>query len=128
MSRKYYWLRLKDNFFTQPKIKKLRRIAGGDTYTTIYLKLMLLTINNEGVYEYEGIFPTLEEELSLTLDEDATNVSVTINYMMSHGLLTQISKNEYKIVEVIGLIGSETATAQRMRKMRANKAKQITKV
>ena len=30
MSKKYYWLKLKNDFFAQPKIKKLRRLAGGD--------------------------------------------------------------------------------------------------
>ena len=42
MSKKYYWLRLKNNFFQQKEIKKLRKIAGGDTYTIIYLKLTFL--------------------------------------------------------------------------------------
>ena len=28
--KKYYWLRLKNNFFTQREIKKLRNIAGGE--------------------------------------------------------------------------------------------------
>lgn len=26
MAKKYFWLKLKNDFFTQPKIKKLRRI------------------------------------------------------------------------------------------------------
>ena len=53
MSKKYYWLRLKNNFFQQKEIKKLRKIAGGDTYTIIYLKLQLLSINNNGVLIFE---------------------------------------------------------------------------
>ena len=43
-NKRYYWLKLKDDFFRQPKIKKLRQIAGGDTYTVIYLKLQLLSL------------------------------------------------------------------------------------
>ena len=38
-NRRYYWLKLKDDFFKDKKIKKLRQLAGGDTYTIIYLKL-----------------------------------------------------------------------------------------
>jgi hypothetical protein len=30
-NKRYYWLRLKEDFFSQPYIKKLRKIAGGDT-------------------------------------------------------------------------------------------------
>ncbi|MEA3450608.1 MAG: phage replisome organizer N-terminal domain-containing protein [Bacteroidota bacterium] len=125
-TKKYYWLKLKNDFFTQPKIKKLRRIAGGDTYTCIYLKLMLLTINNNGIIEYEGIESSLEAELSLKLDEDENNISVTISYLFAQNLLTQLDSNNFEINELKGLIGSETATAERMRKSRAKKAKQLT--
>ena len=48
-NKKYYWLKLMNDFFTQPRIKKLRKIAGGDTYTIIYLKLQLLSLKTNGV-------------------------------------------------------------------------------
>ena len=31
-NKRYYWLKLSEDFFRQKEIKKLRRIAGGDTY------------------------------------------------------------------------------------------------
>ena len=36
------------------RMKKLRSIAGGDTYTIIYLKMQLLSLQNEGMLYYEG--------------------------------------------------------------------------
>ena len=42
MAKKYYWLKLKKDFFNSKEMKKLRRIAGGDTYTVIYLKMQLV--------------------------------------------------------------------------------------
>ena len=47
MAKKYFWLKLKDNFFKQKSIKKLRKMAGGDTFTIIYLKMQLLSLTNE---------------------------------------------------------------------------------
>ena len=41
-NKKYYWLKLKEAYFDNPKIKMLRKIAGGDTFTIIYLKMQLL--------------------------------------------------------------------------------------
>ena len=38
-NKKFFWLKLKEDFFRDKRIKKLRKIAGGDTYTIIYLKL-----------------------------------------------------------------------------------------
>ena len=43
-NKRYYWIKLKEEFFTDKRIKRLRRISGGDTYTIIYLKLLLLRI------------------------------------------------------------------------------------
>lgn len=44
-NKRYYWLKLMEDFFRNARIKQLRKIAGGDTNVVIYLKLMLLTIN-----------------------------------------------------------------------------------
>lgn len=41
MAKRYYWLKLPDGFFRQKAIKKLRKIAGGDTYTIICFLAML---------------------------------------------------------------------------------------
>ena len=54
-SKKYYWLKLPKDFFEDRAIKKLRSIAGGDTYTIIYLKMLLRTLEDDGKFVYEGI-------------------------------------------------------------------------
>ena len=35
--------------------KKLRKIAGGDTYTIIYLKMLLIAMKNDGKLYFEGV-------------------------------------------------------------------------
>ena len=47
-TKKYYWLKLYSDFFTSKRIKKLRKLAGGETYTIIYLKMQLLALGNNG--------------------------------------------------------------------------------
>lgn len=116
--KKYYWLKLKNDFFNQPRIKKLRRLAGGDTYTIIYLKMQLLSLENEGVLIFEGIEDDFVEELALTIDEDTENVRFTVMYLMNQGLLEEVQKDEYALPEAIKSIGSESASAGRVRKHR----------
>lgn len=116
--KNYYWLKLMKDFFTKPKIKKLRRIAGGDTYTIIYLKMQLLSLDNEAIIRFENIEDTIEEEIALTIDEDIENVTVTLNYLLSQDLIEKISDNEYLLTETVKLIGSETSVAKRVRKYR----------
>lgn len=118
MAKRYYWLKLKDDFFTDKRIKKLRRIAGGDTYTIIYLKMMMKCMNNDGILEYEGIEDSFADELALDLDEDADNVQVTINFLMRAGLLEEMGENRFLMAEVPELVGSESTSAQRVRDFR----------
>ena len=68
--KKYYWLKMTDQFFEDKAIKKLRKIAGGDTYTIIYLKMLLTAIKQGNKMYFEGIEDDFMEELALELDED----------------------------------------------------------
>lgn len=118
MAKKYYWLKLMKDFFQQPKIKKLRRVAGGDTYTVIYLKLQLLSLENGGKLFFEGVEDTFVEEIALTIDEDEDNVRFTLLYLEQQGLLEVIDEREYAMPEAMARIGSESESAERMRQLR----------
>ena len=93
MAKKYYWLKLKDNFFNQKEVKKLRRIAGGDTYTIIYLKMQLLSIKKDGIIEFEGTEKDLAEQLSYEIDEDGDNIQTTLLFLKANNLIEEISEN-----------------------------------
>jgi len=117
--KRYYWLKLKDDFFTQKAIKKLRKIAGGDTFTIIYLKMMLIAMKSDGKLYHEGIENNFHEELALELDEDEENVNLTITYLINHGLMVE-SQNEYYLPESVSNTGSESDSAERVRRFRNN--------
>ena len=116
--KKYYWLKLKNDFFSQKEIKKLRKIAGGDTYTIIYLKMQLHSLQNGGKLFYEGYEDNFADEIALEIDEESENVRVTLLFLEKHGLIEKSDKNEYSIPIVENSSGSETSTAIRVRKHR----------
>ncbi len=123
MAKRYYWLRLKHDWFNSKVIKKLRRIAGGDTYTIIYLKMQLLSLKNNGNLYYEGVEEDFIEEMALDLDEDSENVKVTIAFLQKNGLIEMVETDKYLLTDVPALIGSESESAERVRKHRAIKNK-----
>lgn len=122
MAKKYYWLKLKNNFFSQPKIKKLRKIAGGDTYTIIYLKMQLYSLEDDGKLYFDGIEENFVEEMALKIDEAPENVGVTIQFLIAQGLMILCDDNEYLMTETQESIGSESDSAQRVRAHRERKA------
>lgn len=87
---RYYWLKLHDNFFDRFEIKKLRKIPGGDTYTIIYLKLLLLALNTEGKIPFEGIENNIVKELALKINEDDTSVEMAVNALQMLKLLEDV--------------------------------------
>ena len=52
--KRYFWLKLHKDFFQRKEIKRLRKIAGGDTYTIIYLKKLLRSIMSDGKLINDG--------------------------------------------------------------------------
>lgn len=123
--KRYYWLKLADDFFTSKRIKKLRSLAGGDTYTIIYLKMQLKALKTEGYLYFDGIMENFAEELALDIDESPENVKVTIQYLLSVGLMEcSEDGNEFCLPYTQKLIGSETASTQRVRDFRARKKQQ----
>lgn len=125
MAKKYYWLKLKEDFFRNKKIKKLRKIAGGDTYTVIYLKMQLLSLQNEGTLIYEGVEESFAEEIALEIDEDIDNVKITLSFLSQNGLLEEISQDHFIMTETVECIGSEGSSAERVRRHRALKQQKV---
>ena len=122
--KRYYWLKLQDGFFDSKRIKKLRKLAGGDTYTIIYLKMQLVAMKKGGILEYTGLEKTFAEELALELDEEPGNVGVTVNYLLSCGLLEETSQSEYFVPYAVMNTGSEGTSTKRVREHRERKALQ----
>lgn len=122
--KRYYWLKLQDGFFDSKRIKKLRKLAGGDTYTIIYLKMQLVAMKKGGILEYTGLEKTFAEELALELDEEPGNVGVTVNYLLSCGLLEETSQSEYFVPYAVMNTGSEGSSTKRVREHRERKTLQ----
>ena len=117
--KRYYWLKLKDDFFTSKRIKKLRHMAGGDTYTIIYLKMQLLSLRTDGVLRWSGLEEQFADELALDLDEKPEDVEVTLMYLLNVGLAETTDYVTYFLPWVLENTGSETASTQRVRDFRA---------
>lgn len=122
--KRYYWIQLKEGFFKQKEIKKLRKIAGGDTYTVIYLKMLLAAVKQGNKLFFEGVEDTFPEELALELDEDPENVKVTLAFLERQGLVKVISQDEFLLLQCDEMVGSESESAGRVRRHRQKKALQ----
>ena len=119
-NKRYFWIQLKKDFFDSKAMKKLRKVPGGDTYTIIYLKMMLQSLGNDnGKLMFEGYEDDFASEIALDIDEDEDAVAVAINILKKFGLIEMVSDTEMFMTEVPALTGSETDSTIRSRKSRA---------
>lgn len=118
-NKRYYWLKLQNDFFNSKRIKKLRKL--GADYVIIYLKMQLLSLKTNGVLEFTGLEKNFADELALDLDEDTDKVQLTLSYLQSCGLL-ECHEDIFFLPYVENCTGSETAVAQRVREHRAKQS------
>lgn len=120
-TKKYFWLKLKDDFFDEKYIKALRRLPQGDSLVIVYLKMQLKSLKTEGIIKYEQILPDAISELAMLLDEDENIVRLAIGALIKFGIVERWENETFYMVAMQQLIGSETAGAARVRKHRALK-------
>ena len=126
-TKKYFWLKLKDDFFDEKYIKALRRLPQGDSLVIVYLKMQLKSLKTEGLIKYEQILPDAISELAMLLDEDENVVRLAIEALIKFGVVERWENQTFYMVAMQQLIGSETAGAARVRKHRALKEGKSTK-
>lgn len=122
-NKRFYWLKLKEDFFQQKAMKKLRRMDRGEALTIIYLKMQLASLRNGGVIAFEGFGDSFAEELSLQLDETEEDVCKTVEFLMRYGLMEQAEgADAYILPGTVESTGSESDSAARMRALREREA------
>ena len=121
MSKRYYWLKLKEDFFNETYVKALRRLPSGDSLVIVYLKMQLKSLKTEGLLKYCGILPDSIAELAIALDEDENIVRLTVEALIRFKVIERWEDETLYIAAVQELTGSEGTSAERMRQTRAAK-------
>lgn len=124
-NKRYYWLKMKKSFWDEPSVLFLRNLPNGDTMVIIYLKMLCMSLQNNGIIYLEGNYGTVEDELALSLREDKMLVQMALAAMKKVNLVVMgmddFEMQFTRIGEMVG-IDSESASAKRVREHRARKA------
>lgn len=115
------FLKVYENALQDKRIKRIRRMEHGDTYVLIYLRMQLLSADKDGHLFFDGIDDDFASEIAMELDEDRKMVADTIDALLKVGLIEQRSEVEYVLPGVSECVDSESDSAKRVRKHRANK-------
>jgi predicted phage replisome organizer len=116
--KRYYWLKLKDNFFDEDDIRLLKSRPNGEKYIVFLLQLRLKSINTEGKLLYKNMFPYDENMLSTITNTDIDVVRTAMQIFKNLGLVSILDDGTIYMNQVNELIGSESKWAKVKRNQR----------
>jgi predicted phage replisome organizer len=125
-NKRYYWLKLKEDFFEDDTISWLEEQENGKDYVIFYLKLCLKSLKDEGQlirYVGERLIPYDVKALAKITNTAPDTVAVAMQAFLDIGLIEHLETGEIYMTQINEMIGSETDAARRKRKQRAREAK-----
>lgn len=126
-NKRYYWLKLKEDFYDNDTMQYLESLDNGYAYAYIYTKLCLKSLKNEGMLiRFVGncLLPYDMKSLSKLLNMPIDTVKNAVEIFLKIGLIEQLDTGALYMCQINEMIGSEGESAGRMRKKRAIEKKQ----
>ena len=119
-SKKFYWLKLKRDFFKRHDIRIIEEMPNGKDYVLFYLKLLLESIDHEGSLRFSDTIPYNEQMLSVITNTNIDIVRSAMKLFIELRLIEIFDDQTIFMGEIEKMIGSESESASRMRKLRQN--------
>ena len=129
MANKYYWLKLKEDFFDDETIRYIEEQENGYKYSNFYLKLCLKSVRYNGRLIRlvgETLIPYDVKSLARLTGVDVDTVRCAMALLEKVGCVKILESGEIYLSQVEEMIGKETDKAAMMRRLRAEKKKLVT--
>jgi predicted phage replisome organizer len=117
-NKKYFWMRLKENFFDSEEMKILESQKNSAEYQILYFKLCLLSLKNEGRIAFKNLIPYDLNMLSTILRVNIDTVKTGLEMFNKLGLVDMLDTGVIFMTDIQSLIGRSSSEADRIRKYR----------
>ena len=117
-NKKYYYLKLKENFFDSPEIKVLEAMQNGYKYSNLLLKLYLKSLRFEGMVRLNEYIPYSIDMISAITGIDSDTVRVAFDIFKKLKLIEILDDGTIFMLEIQNFIGQSSTEADRIRNYR----------
>ncbi len=114
-NKKYYYLRLKDNFFDSDELKILESMKDGYLYSNILLKLYLRSLKNDGKLVVNERIPYNAEMLASVTGHQVGTVKQALSMFKELGLIEVLENGAIYMLDIQNFIGKGSTEADRQR-------------
>lgn len=118
--KRYYWLKLKRDFFKRHDIRIIESMPNGKDYILFYLKLLCESVDHDGSLRFSEQIPYNEDMLATITNTNVDIVRNAINIFAQLGMMEILDDGTYFMAEVQKMIGSaaDNDNANRQRRFR----------
>ena len=122
-NRKYYYLKLKENFFDGDAIVLLENMPDGILYSNILLKLYLKSLKSSGKLQLDEHMPYTAQMIATLTRHQIGTVERALKIFLQLGLVEQLADGLLYMTDIELMIGQSSTEAERKRAARLqNKA------
>lgn len=117
-NKKYYYLKLKDNFFDSDEIVILESMQDGYLYENILLKLYARSLKTDGKLMYNNIIPYNAQLLATITRHQVGTMEKALKVFMQLGLIEILDNGAIYMLNIQDFIGQSSTEADRKRNYR----------
>ena len=117
-NKKYYYLRLKDNFFDSDELKILESMKDGYLYSNILLKLYLRSLKNDGKLVVNERIPYSADMLASVTGHQVGTIKQALSIFKDLGLIDVLDNGAIYMLDIQNFIGKGSSEADRKREYR----------
>ena len=126
-NRKYYYLKLKENYFDEDAIVLLESMQDGILYSNILLKLYLKSLKNGGKLQLDENIPYTAQMIATITRQQVGTVERALQIFLKLGLVEPLQNGALYMSKIELLIGQSSTEGERKRRARLELQKALPK-
>ena len=126
-NRKYYYLKLKENYFDEDAIVLLESMQDGILYSNILLKLYLKSLKNGGKLQLDENIPYTAQMIATITRQQVGTVERALQIFLKLGLVEPLQNGALYMSNIELLIGQSSTEGERKRRARLELQKALPK-
>lgn len=120
-NKKYYYLKLKENFFESDEAIILESMPDGYIYSNILLKLYLRSLKNDGLLMFNNLIPYNAQMLATITRHQVGTIEKAIQIFRDLQLIEILDNGAIYMTNIQNFVGKSSTEADRIRKLRTEK-------
>ncbi|HEO6662938.1 TPA: phage replisome organizer N-terminal domain-containing protein [Streptococcus agalactiae] len=120
-NKKYYYLKLKENFFESDEAIILESMPDGYIYSNILLKLYLRSLKNDGLLMFNNLIPYNAQMLATITRHQVGTIEKAIRIFKDLQLIEVLDNGAIYMTNIQNFVGKSSSQADYMRNYREKK-------